>query len=189
MRPLVVLLLIAAALSSVSAQVDSRVKVGARVRVLRPDAQILGSISEVRGDTILVDRGDPAAATPVSLRDVSELSVYVQGKSAKTTAIVFGTIGLLSGTALTVGWCMRHRDECLRYETVDTDPYDDEVPMSAFATVSLGFGALGLMLGQSLAPRHWEIVDLPVRIGLAPTPRGVVAYVSIPAPRFLRITR
>jgi hypothetical protein len=187
--PLLLLLLVAAAHSSASAQLDSRVKVGARVRVQRPDAQIVGRIAAVRGDSVVVDRGDPAAEMAVSLRDVTELAVYVPAKGAATTAKVFGTIGVLSGGALYLGWCLRNREECMDIETVDTDPYDDEVPMSLIATVSLGFGALGVMLGQSLAPWEWQIVDVPLRVGLAPSPRGMAAYVSIPAPRLLRVIR
>jgi hypothetical protein len=82
-------------------------------------------------------------------------------------------------------WCADNLDACLVVEE-DDDVYDDEEPSSPYAFVAFGTALLFAGIGYALAPPTWHIVDLPVRVGIAPMQRGVGAYVSIPAPRFIR---
>jgi hypothetical protein len=190
MRTLMLLLVLAAtAMQTAAAQRDSLLKVGARVRVNRPDAQIIGRIAEVRGDTIVVDRGPADTAMAISLSDASAVAVHVHGKGSERAMMVLGTLGAVTGAALYVSWCARDPEWCRDVELEDPDPYDDEVPPSVFATVTIGFAALGLLLGHAFAPPQWTIVDPTIRVGLTPTATGVAAYLSIPAPRFARSRR
>ena len=189
MRTLMLLVLAATAMQTAAAQWDSQLKVGARVRVNRADAQVIGRIAAIRGDTIVVDRGPADTAMAISLSDALEVAVYTQGKGSERAMIVLGTLGAVTGAALYVSWCARDPEWCRDLEPVDEDPYDDEVPPSVFATITIGFAAIGLLLGHSFAPPQWTIVDPAIRVGLTPTATGVAAFVSIPAPRFVRLRR
>ena len=189
MRILLLLVLVATAMQTAAAQRDSLLKVGARVRVNRPDAQIMGRIAEIRGDTMVVDRGPADTAMAISLSDATSVAVHVQGKGSERAMMVLGTLGAVAGAALYVSWCVRDPEWCRDLEPVDPDPYDDEVPPSVFATVTIGFAALGVLLGHAFAPPQWKIIDPTIRVGLTPTTTGVAAYLSMPAPRFARLRR
>jgi hypothetical protein len=191
--PILVALLVLSAHASLPAQLDSRVKLGATVRLRgQPDApRVTGKISSIDGDTLIVnvDNDTVLSRERFPLRDVTELSVYGRGKSAETMGMVFGTIGVLAGTAVYLHWCASNLEAC-RYveedDDPDDDPYDEEAePLSLFSIVALGTGILGWSLGYALAPPVWEVVNLPLRIGIAPTRDGLAAFVSIPAPRFI----
>lgn len=183
------LVLVATAFTAAPAQRDTLLKVGARVRINQPDAQIIGRVSAIRGDTIVVDRGPADTAMAVALSDATGVAVYARGRGSERATLVLGTLGALTGAALYVNWCMKDLERCRAAEPVDEDPYDEEVPPSMFATVTIGFAALGLLMGHSFAPPRWTIIDPVIRVGLTPTPTGIAAYVSIPAPRFTRILR
>lgn len=189
MRTTLLFVLIAAAFNAASAQRDSLLKVGARVRINRPDVQVIGTIAEVRGDTIVVDRGPADSAMTVSLSEATDVAVYARGKGAERAIMALGTLGALTGAAMYVSWCVRDPEWCREAEPQDPDPYDDEVPPSLFATITIGFGAIGMLLGHSFAPLSWQVIDPAIRVGLTPTSTGVAAYVSIPAPRFTRPPR
>lgn len=190
MRTLTLLLvLVATAFGAASAQRDSLLKVGARVRINLPDAQVIGRIVGIRGDTIVVDRGPGDSAVAISLPNATEVAVYAQGKGSERAMMALGTLGAVTGAALYVSWCARDPEWCRDIEPVDADPYDDEVPPSVFATITIGFAAIGLLLGHSFAPPQWTVVDPSIRVGLTPTSTGIAAFVSIPAPRFVRLRR
>jgi hypothetical protein len=185
-RTTLLLVLIATAFSAASAQRDSLLKVGARVRINRPDAQIIGKVAEIRGDTVVIDRGPADSAMAVALSDATDVAVYARGPGSDRAMMVLGTLGAVTGAALYVSWCARDPEWCREAEPVDPDPYDDEVPPSVFASVTIGFAAIGLLLGHSFAPPQWTIIDPAIRVGLTPTSTGIAAYISIPAPRFTR---
>ena len=190
MRTLMLLLVLAAtAMQTAAAQQDSLLKVGARIRINRADAQVIGRIAEIRGDTIVIDRGPADGAMAVSLSNATEVAVYAQGKGSERAMMVLGTLGAVTGAALYVSWCARDPEWCRDIEPVDENPYDDEVPPSMFATITIGFAAIGLLLGHSFAPPQWTIIDPAIRVGLTPTSTGLAAYLSIPAPRFVRSRR
>jgi hypothetical protein len=190
MRTLLLLLVLAAtAMQTASAQRDSLLKVGARVRINRADAQIIGTIAEIRGDTIVVDRGPAGSAVTISRSDATGVAVYARSKGSERAMMVLGTLGAVTGAALYVSWCARDPEWCRDFEPVDEDPYDDEVPPSVFATITIGFAAIGLLLGHSFAPPQWTIIDPAIRVGLTPTSTGIAAYLSMPAPRFVRLRR
>lgn len=189
--PTLLVVLLFTAHSAAFAQLDGRVRMGARVRVNSSDALIIGRVAEVRDDTIVVDRGMGDTAS-VPLRDVSELAVYHRGTAlAKTLAV----IGAASGAALYINWCFKARQACEDLERQeherehhDDDDEDDEMT-SVFSSVVLTFGAIGMLIGHTLTPPQWHSVDLPVRFGVAPMQSGIGVYVSLPAPRFDRILR
>lgn len=189
MRTTLLLALIASAFNAVSAQRDSLLKVGARVRINRPEAQIVGRIAEIRGDSIVVNRGPGDTAITVSLLDATDVAVYARGRASETAMMVLGTLGAATGAALYVSWCVRDPEWCRDAEPVDHDPYDDEIPPSMFATITIGFAAIGLLLGHSFAPPQWTVIDPAIRVGLTPTSTGIAAYISMPAPRFTRRPR
>jgi hypothetical protein len=168
------------------AQRDSLLKVGARVRIDRADARIIGRIADIRGDTVVVDRGPADGPMAVSLADATGLAVYAHSKASQRAILTLGTLGALTGAALYVSWCVKNPESCRDAEPVDPDPYDDEVPPSLFATMTIGFGAIGLLLGHSFAPLQWQVIDPAIRVGLTPTSTGIAAYLSLPAPRFVR---
>lgn len=186
--PLLLSILVLSAHGPVEAQLDPRIRIGTRVRLeaAEPPSLVIGKVSSIEGDTLTVDRGGADAAMRFSLRNVTGLSLYRRGRGARTTGMVFGTLGALSGGVLYFRWCSRHAEECSRLEPEDDDPYDDEKPTSVFTTVSLGFGVIAYAIGYALVPPRWETVGIPFRVGVAPMQRGVVAYVSLPAPRFVR---
>ena len=186
--PTLLVVLIAAAFNTASAQRDSLLKVGARVKINRPDAQIIGHIAAIRGDTIVVDRGAADTAIAVSLRDATDVAVYARGKAGERALIALTTLGALTGAAVYISWCVKDPEWCREAEPVDHDPNDDEVPPSLFATITIGFGAIGMLLGHSFAPLQWQIIE-PIRVGLTPTSTGMAAYISMPAPRFIRRPR
>jgi hypothetical protein len=174
--------LIAAAEQTAAAQLDPRLRIGAQVRLRGPASDapaIAGTLSAIEGDTLVVNQ------TRHALTDIRELAVYARGKGAQTTATVFGTVGFLTGSVVYLKWCADNLDTCEIVEE-DDDPNDDEEPNSPFAFVAFGSAMLFAAVGYALAPPTWHIVDLPVRVGIAPMQRGVGAYVSIPAPRFIR---
>ena len=177
-----------------SAQFDARIKTGAGVRfsTAQPEALLaIGKIASVDGDSIVVDRGLAESQLRLAVRDLTALEVYRRGKSAEMSGMVFGTLGAAAGGVLYVNWCRRNASLCEYLETSDDedDDWDDEEdegePLSLFATVTLGFGMIGYLMGYTLAPPQWEIVKLPVRIGVAPMQRGIGVYVSLPAPRLV----
>lgn len=184
MRAIILLLtLIAAAEHTAEAQLDPRVRTGARIRVkgAESDARALaGTLTAIDGDTLVVNQ------TRYSFSDIRELAVLARGKGAHTTAMVFGTIGFLTGSAVYLKWCADNVDTCAIVEEEDDDPYDDEEPSSPFSFVAFGTALLFAGVGYALAPPTWHVVDLPVRVGVAPMQRGVGVYVSLPAPRFHR---
>jgi hypothetical protein len=188
-RTALLLVLIATAFNGASAQRESLLKVGARVRINTPDAQIIGKVAEIRGDTIVVDRGPAESAMAISLSNATDVAVYARGRSSETAMLVLGTLGAATGAALYVSWCVRDPEWCRTAEPVDHDPYDDEIPPSTFATITIGFAAIGLLLGHSFAPPQWTIIDPAIRVGLTPTSTGIAAFISIPAPRFTRRPR
>ena len=190
MRTLMLLLVLAAtAMQTASAQRDSLLKVGARVRINRADAQVIGRIAEIRGDTIVVDRGPGDSAMAISLSDATGVAVHARGRGSERAMMVLGTLGAVAGAALYVSWCARDPEWCRDLELEDENPYDEEVPPSVFATITIGFAAIGLLLGHSFAPPQWTVIDPAIRVGLTPTSTGVAAYVSIPAPRFVLLRR
>lgn len=186
--PTLLVVLLLSAHGAALAQVDARVRMGARVRVNSSDAQIIGRVAEVRDDTIVVDRGMGDTAS-VPLRDVSELAVYHRGTAlAKTLAV----IGAASGAALYINWCFKARQACEDLERQeherehhDGDDEDDEMT-SVFASVVLTFGAIGMLIGHTLTPPQWHVVGVPVRLSVAPMPNGVGVFLALPAPRFVR---
>jgi hypothetical protein len=186
---MLLLVLVTTAMQTAGAQRDSLLKVGARVRVNRADAQVVGRIVGIRGDTIVVDRGPADTAMAISLAEATDVAVFAQSRTSERAMMVLGTLGAVTGAALYVSWCARDPEWCRDMEPVDPDPYDDEVPPSVFATITIGFAAIGLLLGHSFAPPQWTIIDPAIRVGLTPTSTGVAAFVSIPAPRFVRLRR
>ena len=186
---LLVLITSVSALDDAYAQRDSLLKVGARVRINRADAQIVGRVAEVRGDTIVVDRGPGDSVMTVALADATGMAVYARGKASETAVIMLGALGAATGAALYVNWCVKDVERCRELELEDHDPYDDEIPPSMFATITVGFAAIGLLIGHSFAPPQWTVIDPMIRVGLTPTSTGLAAYISIPAPRFVRTSR
>lgn len=169
-------------------QLDGRVRMGARVRVNSPTAQIIGRVAEVRDDTIVVDRG-MGDTTSVPLRDVNELAVYHRGTAlAKTLAV----IGAASGAALYINWCFRTQHACedLERQEHEREHHDgddeDEAMTSVFSSVVMTFGAIGMLIGHTLTPPQWHVVGVPVRLSVAPMQDGVGVFLSLPAPRFAR---
>jgi hypothetical protein len=180
-----------------SAQIDARIRNGAQVRLStsQPESILaIGKVASIDSDSIVVDRGTADSPLRVALNDVTALEVYRRGKSAETSGFVFGTLGAAGGAALYVNWCLKNRERCQAIETSDEEEADrceededeEDCPLSTFGLVTLGFGMLGYVIGHSLAPPRWEVVQLPIRIGVAPLQRGVGVYVSLPAPRFAR---
>lgn len=189
--PTLLVVLVVTAHSVAWGQLDARVRMGARVRVNSPDAQIIGRVAEVRDDTIVVDRGMGDTAS-VALRDVSELAVHYRGTAMAKT---FAVIGAASGAALYINWCLKSPQACEELERQEherehhDDDDEDEEMTSVFSSVVLTFGAIGMLIGHTLTPPQWHRVDLPVRLGVAPMHNGIGVYVSLPAPRFARAFR
>lgn len=183
------LVLIGIALNSASAQRDSLLKVGARVRINTADAQIIGKVAAIRGDTIHVDRGSADGAAVLALSEATDVAVYARGKSSETAMIVFGTLGAATGAVLYLSWCVKDLERCSAAEPIDPDPYDDEIPPSNFATITIGFAAIGLLLGHAFVPPQWTVIDPTIRVGLTPTSTGIAAFISVPAPQFTRRPR
>ncbi len=194
MRASILLLLLVVPSTSTSAQMFARVRTGARVRVstAQPEPRLaIGTVASIDADTMVVDRGG-GERLRLAVNDINALEVYRRGKGAETTGMVFGTIGAAGGAALYLNWCLRNMTLC-QYLESDDDPDDDDSddeeeddPFSMGALVTLGFAAIGYAVGYSLAPPRWEIVNLPLRIGVAPMQRGIGVYASLPAPRFTR---
>jgi hypothetical protein len=188
---ILLLLLVVGSPTSASAQFDARLKTGARIRASTSQLVAIGKVASIERDTIVVDRGRGVTESPLrlALNDITALEVNRPGKGAHTSGMVFGTLGFVGGGALYISWCVRNVELCSYLEPDEPDdPYDEEEdePLPLIATVSLGFAVIGYAIGHALVPPRWEIVDLPLRIGIAPMPRGVGVYVSLPAPRFVR---
>lgn len=189
--PTLLVALLVTAHGAASAQLDARIRMGARVRVNSADAQIIGRVAEVRDDTIVVDRG-MGDTTAVSLRETTELAVYARGKGAEAFATTMGVIGAASGAVLYVKWCLSAPDACAILEEDEEECDDDEEDdgfSSPFTTLTMGFAMVGMLIGRALTPPQWHIVDVPVRFGVAPMRDGIGVYVSLPAPRFSRALR
>lgn len=187
MRPFMPLLLLVAWSTSAHAQFDARLRTGARVRLSSSHPEpilVVGRVASIDSDTIAVDRGVTESHLKLAVNDITALEVYRRGKSAEMSGMILGTLGAVSSGVIYVRWCLRNPEECSRIEPEDDDPYDDEEPTSFFATVTLGFGVIGYAIGYALVPPRWEVVNLPLRVGIAPLQRGVGVYVSLPAPRF-----
>jgi hypothetical protein len=185
-------LLLVVGSTSASAQLDARLKTGARIRVSTSERLAIGRVASIQGDTIVVDRAEGLTESPLRLavNDITALEVYRRGKGAHTSGMVVGTLSFVGGSALYISWCLRHTELCSYLEPEDEpDDWDDEEedePLPLFATVGLGFAVIGYAIGHALVPPRWEIVDLPLRVGITPMRRGVGVYVSFPAPRFVR---
>jgi hypothetical protein len=193
-RAFILLLLLVVGSTSASAQFDARLKTGARVRASTSQRVAIGKVVSFEQDTIVVDRGGSIAESPLRLavNELTTLEVYRRGTGAHTSGMVFGTLGFVGGGALYISWCVRNAELCSYLEPDEPDdPYDEEEdePLPLIATVSLGFAVIGYAIGHALVPPRWEILNLPLRVGIAPMPRGVGIYVSLPAPRFVRDQR
>ena len=196
--PTLLVMLVLSAFGSAVAQLDSRLRAGQQVRIrsASPEALVaIGKLASADSDSVVVDRGITEPLLRLSLRDISALEVFRRGKGAETSGMVVGTLGAVAGGTLYINWCLRHVELCAYFESDgddDDDDYDDEDdsdPLSAFATVVLGFGLIGYGIGYALVPPEWQLVNLPMRVGVAPMQRGVGVYVSLPAPRFIRESR
>jgi hypothetical protein len=193
-RAFISLLLLVVGSTPASAQFDARLKTGARIRASTSQRVTIGKVVSLEQDTIVVDREEGVTESPLRLavNDVTALEVYRRGKGAHTSGMVFGTLGFVGGGALYISWCVRNPEICSYIEPDEPDdPYDEEEdePLPLIATVSLGFAVIGYAIGHALVPPRWETVDLPLRVGIAPMRRGVGVYVSLPAPRFVRVAR
>ena len=150
--------------------------------VLRAGAQPLlrGKVESTAGDTVLV-RVHPDSVARHSLDDLATLEVYRRSPAAAGLSQALFVVGAAGGAALYVGWCMRNADTCAKLDE-DPDPYDDETPTPAVVSFTLLTGFLMAGLGYALAPPRWEPVNLPVRVGLAPSRNGVLLYASVALP-------
>lgn len=161
----------------------SRLARGLQMRaVLREGAQPLlrGKVESTAGDTVLV-RVHPDSVARHSLDDLATLEVYRRSPTAMGLSQALFVVGAAGGAALYVKWCMRNADACAKLDE-DPDPYDDETPTPAIVSFTLLSGFLMAGLGYALAPPRWEPVNLPVRVGLAPSRNGVLLYASVALP-------
>ena len=179
-RSLLVALLLVAP-ETAWAQLDPAVKVGASVRAQRGNAHIAGRVIEMRGDTIVVRRAPTDTSIAFSVRDATSLEVHGRSRREEVFANFLGVLTASAGAAIFINWCLRDPDECRSLEE-DEDPYDDEDPFPVFGTLTIGFGALGLLIGHALTPPGWRNVPLPFRVGLTPSPGGLTLFVSLPVP-------
>lgn len=195
MRGFILLLLLVAGPTSVLAQFDPRIRTGVQVRVATSQQRLaIGKVAWIDPDSMVVDR-DTAASLRFAVHDITALEVYRQGKDAEATGMVFGTLTAAGAAVVYVKWCVDNPRLCQYLEEDDDSDHhdendeDDEEPFSMLSLVTLGFGAIGYAIGYALVPPRWEVVNLPLRIGVAPMQRGVGVYVSLPAPRFARAAR
>lgn len=201
MRASILLLLLLVVSSTPVPGQMARVRTGARVRVAteQPERRLaIGTVESLDADSMVVDRGG-GERLRLAVNDITALEVYRRGKGAETSGKVVGTISAAGGAALYINWCLKHVTQCQYLESdgdeddnEDDNEDDDEGEEGDFsmgALVTLSFAAIGYAIGYSIAPQRWEVVNLPIRIGVAPMRRGVGVYVSLPAPRFMRSGR
>ena len=188
MRTMSLLLLWLFSAAAVGAQSPPALRAGANVRIAAGDSLITGRIAEIRGDTLVINRWPANGPISVAFGELTALEVRGRGPGAELFANTLAGIGAATGAALYLNWCLRDRDACRDLEQ-DDNPYDDEEPLPVFGTMTIGLAVAGLAIGYALTPARWRAVQLPVRIGVTPSPGGLAAYVSVPAPRFLRAVR
>lgn len=192
MRTPVLLLLLVVPAASLSAQLDPRIRPGTRVRVQTAgDTPVLaiGRLASADGDTLVVERNAVDAPLRIPFADVAEISVHRRGKNAEQTGIAFGVVSGLAGGVVLVKWCLDNPQGCRELEEQLDDPEDEDDgndALGALMTAMVGFGAIGYLIGQALTPPSWQLVHLPMRIGIVPLQRGIGVFASVPAPRFTR---
>ena len=192
MRASVLLLLLVVPAASLPAQVDPRIRPGTRVRVQTAgDAPVLaiGRLASAERDTLVVERNAIDAPLRIPFADVAEISVHRRGKNAEEAGIALGVVSGLAGGVMYVKWCLDNPQRCRELEEELADPEDENETDDALGplmTVMVGFGAIGYLIGQALTPPSWQIVHLPMRVGIVPLQRGIGIVASVPAPRFTR---
>jgi hypothetical protein len=194
MRASVLLLLLVVPATSLPAQLDPRVRSGARVRVQTSGSErvlAIGRLTSIENDTLVVERSAVDAPLRIGFTDVAELAVHRRGKNAEEAGIALGVVSALAGGAMYVKWCFDNPAGCRDLEEQFDDPEDEDDDSSAspLLTAMVGFGAIGYFIGQALVPPSWQIVHLPLRIGIVPLQRGIGVFASVPAPRFVRGSR
>jgi hypothetical protein len=147
--------------------------------VLREGSQPLlrGKVDTTFGDTVLV-LVHPDSVARLALDDLATLEVYRRSPGAQVLAQLFFGVGAVGGAALYIHWCARNPSACRKMDE-DPDPYDDEEPTPMIVSFTLTTGLLMGALGFALAPPHWEPVDLPIRVSVAPSRSGVLLYASV----------
>ena len=192
MRAPVLLLLLVVPAASLPAQLDPRIKPGARVRVQTAGAEpvlAIGRLASADGDTLVVERSAVDAPLRVPFAEVAELSVHRRGKNAEEAGIALGVVSALTGGVMYVKWCLDNPQGCREVEEQFDDPEDEDDDgdsTSPLFTAMIGFGAIGYFIGQALVPPSWQLVHLPMRVGIVPLQRGIGVFASVPAPRFTR---
>jgi hypothetical protein len=162
---------------------DSLPGIGSRLRarVRNADSIAIGRLESVRGDTIELRSEVASSRSLIAIRDLASLEVFRRGSAAGKAGFIVGTLGAIAGGVAYDGWCRDYADACrenkLHSNPSDTAHYDHSA--SVLTAFVIGGAALGAVIGYGLAPPRWEPVQLPVRLSVLPSPRGLVVLGTV----------
>ncbi len=164
-------------------------KLRSRVRLTslsNPERRVTGMLQEVSDDSIVVRPDRDSTSVALARSDVAQVEVRVREREAQNTATVLSVAGAIGGTAIYVNWCRQNREACRQDAWGDgySRGHDCASDSSSHFTVPtlliLGGAAIGGAIGHGLVAPHWEVLGVPMRIGVVPLgSRGLVVGVSL----------
>ena len=151
--------------AQLSTPVDSLIVPGARMRLelAGPPHSLDGRLRELRGDTLVLERGGVRSSIPAP--DVSRALVLRRSPTLSRNVTIGGVAGMLGGAGLYLNWCANNRADCRRDNQSDYDDDDDESELTLGIVSVLGGALLGGAVGYVLTPVEWVEANVPLRIG------------------------
>lgn len=161
--------------SAAGAQSDSGSQwpVGSRVRIRTTKETIVGQLTELRGDTLVIRKDDalfhPWKRVPV---DSAVALAVSRGRYISSERVIGGALGGAAAMVLTYVLM-----DAVVPDMCSGDGCDDSGP--SYVQAALLGGAVGALGGVVFPADRWEELRTPVRIGLLPSGKEARVAISL----------